>query len=461
MAEVESFNDFIRGKTIFVTGATGFVGKVFVEKILRVQPEIKRLYLLIRAPNSDLATQRLHNKVFGKELFKVLKEKWGADFRCFISDKVVAVAGDVSLQNLGIKDKNMFNQMLKELDIIVHTAATTNFNERYDVAMSTNTMGAFHIVSFAKNCHKIEIVLHLSTAYVCGEAEGVILEKPLHGDQMKKGSAKLDIKLEKQLIEDKLTELRMHETNEEEIKSVMKSFGLARANVHGWPNTYVFTKAMGEMILMKMKGTLPFIIIRPTMIISTQFEPFPGWIEGFRTIDVIVFHYVNGTMKSLVGIGETILDVIPVDMVVNFMIAASMAISKGLSKNLVYHVGSSLRNPFTLNDLVDDMYYYFTKYPFVDEYGKTIVVTKKLTISSHVVIKIEDFLKPFSMFKGIFDDKNAESLRMVTKRVASMDGRFDFGFDPKSINWKDYMMNIHFPGLMKHSIKKLSIGSKM
>lgn len=60
----------------------------------------------------------------------MLKEKWGADFRCFISDKVVAVAGDVSLQNLGIKDKNMFNQMLKELDIIVHTAATTNFNER-------------------------------------------------------------------------------------------------------------------------------------------------------------------------------------------------------------------------------------------------------------------------------------------------------------------------------------------
>jgi len=75
---------------------------------------------------------------------------------------------------------------------------------------------------------------------------------------------------------------------------------------------------------------------------------------------------------------------IPVDMVVNFMIAASMAISKGLSKNLVYHIGSSLRNPFTLNDLVDDMYYYFTKYPFVDEYGKTIVVTKKLTISSNV-----------------------------------------------------------------------------
>jgi len=72
----------------------------------------------------------MYIEVIGKDLFKVLKDKWGADFRSFISEKVVAVAGDVSLQNLGIKDKNMRNQMFKELDIIVHTAATTRFNER-------------------------------------------------------------------------------------------------------------------------------------------------------------------------------------------------------------------------------------------------------------------------------------------------------------------------------------------
>ncbi|RDX63192.1 Fatty acyl-CoA reductase 8, partial [Mucuna pruriens] len=110
----------------------------FVEKILRVQPDIKKLYLLLRAPNSDLATHRLHNevakhliKVIMKDLFRVLRDKWGADFSSFISKKVVAVAGDVSLENLGIKDENMMrSQILEEIDIIVHTAATTNFNER-------------------------------------------------------------------------------------------------------------------------------------------------------------------------------------------------------------------------------------------------------------------------------------------------------------------------------------------
>ncbi|KAL6967058.1 putative fatty acyl-CoA reductase 7, partial [Sarracenia purpurea var. burkii] len=52
------------------------------------------------------------------------------------------------------------------------------------------------------------------------------------------------------------------------------------ARKYGWPNTYVFTKAMAEMLLMHFKENLPLVIIRPTMITSTFKEPFPGWIEG-------------------------------------------------------------------------------------------------------------------------------------------------------------------------------------
>lgn len=50
----------------------------------------------------------------------------------------------------------------------------------------------------------------------------------------------------------------------------------------GWPNTYVFTKAMGEMIIDDLKDDLHLIIIRPTIVTSTYKEPFPGWIEGAR-----------------------------------------------------------------------------------------------------------------------------------------------------------------------------------
>ena len=55
-----------------------------------------------------------------------------------------------------------------------------------------------------------------------------------------------------------------------------------RARLFGWPNTYVFTKAMGEMLVGKFKGDLPLVIVRPTIVTSTFKEPFPGWIEGVR-----------------------------------------------------------------------------------------------------------------------------------------------------------------------------------
>lgn len=59
-----------------------------------------------------------------------------------------------------------------------------------------------------------------------------------------------------------------------------------RAKLFGWPNTYVFTKAMGEMCMGQAKDELPIVIIRPTMVTSTYKEPFPGWIEGLRYLHV-------------------------------------------------------------------------------------------------------------------------------------------------------------------------------
>jgi fatty acyl-CoA reductase len=60
----------------------------------------------------------------------VLREKFGEDFNSFISRKVEVVAGDVAVENLGIKDNNIKNVMFEEIDLIINSAATTNFDER-------------------------------------------------------------------------------------------------------------------------------------------------------------------------------------------------------------------------------------------------------------------------------------------------------------------------------------------
>lgn len=54
-----SVSDFYNGKTVFITGGTGFMGKVLLEKLLRSCPGVARIYLLIRPKKGQHARERL------------------------------------------------------------------------------------------------------------------------------------------------------------------------------------------------------------------------------------------------------------------------------------------------------------------------------------------------------------------------------------------------------------------
>ncbi|KAI4313524.1 hypothetical protein L6164_026498 [Bauhinia variegata] len=473
--ELGSVKHFLKGKTILVTGAT-----VFMEKVLRVQPDVKKLHLLLRASNPCSATERMQNEIIGKDLFRVLRDELGDDFGSFISEKVIAVAGDVSLENLGIKDANLRKDMLEEIDIVLHSAASTKFDERFDVAMRTNTIGAFHVLNFAKNCTKVVILLHVSTAYVRRESEGLISKEPFQMGETLNGFSKLDIDFEKKLVEKKLHELKTQNSKEENITSEMRSFGLERAKKHGWPNTYAFTKAMAEMLVEHKKENLPVVILPPTIVTSTYKEPFPGWVEGVREN----YHASLGSLRQLA------IDVIPADMVVNAIIVAMVANASKCSNN-IYHVGSSMRNPLKYINILDYFYKYFTKVPWMDKNGKPIKVGTftmldmagfKRYIFIHYLLPLKGFkllntvccqhfqkryldfkrkiqvamrlvtlYRPYLFFNGVFDDRNMEKVEMAAKQgLVEMDL---FYFDPKMIDWEDYFMNVHFPGIVKYLIK--------
>jgi len=51
--------DFYRGKDILITGGSGFIGKVLVEKILRSLPEAGKVYLLLRGRKGLSPQQRI------------------------------------------------------------------------------------------------------------------------------------------------------------------------------------------------------------------------------------------------------------------------------------------------------------------------------------------------------------------------------------------------------------------
>ncbi|XP_056689935.1 alcohol-forming fatty acyl-CoA reductase isoform X2 [Spinacia oleracea] len=466
--------------------------QVFAEKVLRSQPDVKKVYLLLRAPDDYSALQRLQNEVIGKDLFKILKQKMGAKFNTFIQEKVSVVPGDITCQDLAIKDSKLKEELWREVDVIVNLAATTNFDERYDVSLTVNTFGAKYVLEFAKKCARLEVFVQVSTAYVSGETAGFIKERLYFMGETLNGRKGLDVKVEKKLVEEKLDELQVMGATTETIKISMRDMGLERARHWGWPNVYVFTKALGEMVLLHEKGDVPLVIIRPTMVTSTLKEPFPGWVEGIRTIDSLVVAYGKGRLPCFLGDPGSIADMIPADMVVNSIIVAAMVHANQPGNPRIYQIGSSVKNPASLASLHEMAYEYFKRHPWINKDGKPVIVghvrvlgsmdsfkryitlhyllpLKVLEIANialcqyfkgtlteqtkkiNKVMRLIEIYRPYLFFKGIYDDSNSEKLRMAAKeRGLETD---IFFFDPKALNWEDYFINTHLPGLVKHVFK--------
>ncbi|KAM0892881.1 hypothetical protein ACQ4PT_025489 [Festuca glaucescens] len=219
-----------RDKTILVTGSTGFLGKLLVEKILRVQPDVKKLYLLVRAPDAASAEQRILSQVLGKDLFNTLREKHGlAGFQKLIKEKIVPLAGDVGTRDFGLNSSRL-EDLCEEIDIIIHGAATTSFYERYDVSLATNALGAQYGCEFAKKCPNLKMLLHVSTAFVAGTQEGLLPEKALKMGQALRLGYHLDIEAELQLVEKVKTGLTAAKSggSDQSEKTIMKELGLKR-----------------------------------------------------------------------------------------------------------------------------------------------------------------------------------------------------------------------------------------
>src|SRR5262249_21852980 len=155
------------------------------------------------------------------------------------------------------------------------------------------------------------------------------------------------------------------------LKDKLVQFGLQSARDRGWHDTYTFTKALGEQMLLKHHGGVPTVILRPSIIESSFAEPEPGWIDGFRMADPLILGYGKGFLRDFPGNPNIITDLIPCDHVVNAILAAAprCAAERGFK---VYQVASGESNPVQFRTIYESGKDYFAANPMRERDGTPI-----------------------------------------------------------------------------------------
>ena len=101
-----NIKEFYKSKNILITGCTGFLGKVILEKILRSCPGVGTIYVMIRSKRSTTLQDRIKFDVLSSQCFTTLKKQLGGEhnFLAFAESKIVPISGDLVGDKLGISE---------------------------------------------------------------------------------------------------------------------------------------------------------------------------------------------------------------------------------------------------------------------------------------------------------------------------------------------------------------------
>ncbi|MFZ5468845.1 MAG: SDR family oxidoreductase, partial [Myxococcota bacterium] len=388
-AETLRVGEVLSGKRILFAGSTGFVGKVSLSMLLaRYGKELGKVYVLVRKGSSASAERRFFDKVATSEPFQPLRDELGeAGALEFLKAKCEVIDGDITDPWVGLDAKEV-DALAGKVDVVINCAGLVSFNPSLEVSLNVNTVGVKNTVDL---CLKWGVPLvHMSTAFVAGNRSGLVFEdEEVAGYFPKRDElSSRDFSLEQELADCEKLVRRLREMADD--KALSSTFrqraldrlaeegrdvsddktlrlavgrerklwltgelvkaGMNRAAHWGWPNTYTYTKSLGEQVIAKTPG-LRYAIVRPSVVESALRFPFPGWNEGFTTSAPLCFAGIKGHRGIPAG-DKTILDMIPVDHVAGALIGIT-AHTLTTHERRVYQMASGDVNPFIANRSVE------------------------------------------------------------------------------------------------------------
>ncbi|AHH99170.1 SDR family oxidoreductase [Kutzneria albida] len=224
--------------TVLVTGASGLVGSEVVARLLSAGHEVVAL------------VHRVENLIGNNG--RPLHAPEG---------RLRLIKGDVTRPDLGL-DRPEWTNLAGGVDRIVHCAAITDFGRTEQLYQQVNVAGTQHVIELARE--RSTPLVHVGTAYVCGERSGTIAASELDLGQ------------------------RMG-------------------------NHYEESKLRAETLVRKAGADgLPVAVVRPSIVVGAART---GVVRDFKNIYVVLKLTTQGRVRSVPGHFDAMLDLVPVDHV--------------------------------------------------------------------------------------------------------------------------------------------------
>jgi len=281
--------DFYAGRKLFVTGATGFLGKVLIHKLLSCSPDLGGIYVLIRPKHGQEPQERL-KQLFEGVIFKGMAQN--------LLDKVKALSGDITLPKLGLSEVDEAT-LISQVSVVFHSAATVKFEEDFSKSVTMNVQGTLAVIDLARKMgSNLASFVHVSTAYSHCYKSSCIEETFYDNDT----SPSDVIEIVKRVS-----------------ASILDEPEVTKKLIGKHPNTYTFTKAVAEQALQEKAADLPLSIFRPSIVVAASKEPVPGWVDNVNGPTGVFTGYASGVLRTMLVDMDKKADLIPVDFCINML----------------------------------------------------------------------------------------------------------------------------------------------
>ena len=446
-----SIEAFYAKSVILLTGATGFLGKALLEKLLRSCPRLAAIFILIRSKRGQTVEQR-YETLLKNSVFDRIRTEFPDAF-----NKIYLVKGDVSLPNLGLSPEDR-NTLIQKVNIVFHGAATVRFDEPLKVAVNLNTKGTNRVIELCRYMKNLVSIIHVSTAY--SNANRHEIKETIYTTKLKPSTV-IDM---------------CDSLNDETLKVLEKKI------LENHPNTYTFTKNLTEQLIMTKAKDLPIAIVRPSIIGAAQEEPFPGWVDNFTGITGMMTAVGIGTARTVICDSNLNLNVVPIDYVVDTVICASWhsttqhndttkiyncttsvdtfrwGPAKDLinkyavmwpSKDVLWYPGTTFRTNKFVHKVMSSLLHILPA--FVGDFILMLLGKKPMLLK--IAKRLDRAIYAYSFFstqEWKFDRSNMDDL---SKKVKTLDDSSRFNTDMHSIDWDTYTCN-YMLGIRKYILNE-------